>query len=710
MPSNFLGDEPNLPRINVSSEEFDPIVKLGQDSDGVNIASAYSPIYVVLFESPNFDANEPPLLIGTPQDDSQASIPHGLSRDVSRALPALWYCLHLPGSFQQVLDLSASGIKAAQQLSMGPKIWLAPTSVFESLWPVSNRNDSGTPLLLVVPDREIDDISTIARRLQLSCPIVAYSNLSGESLKEHWNYIRSNIPAGLAQIASNVNLSFRLDTAPTFLPYRWLARQFEQDTGGEPTNDQEVEEVIYLHLEALLMVSTLASLEDDDIEREDAMRILPDRLEVERHRLSVPVTLGIPGVPRAYTRRVYAKEAQPLAKPWPRNDDQDNWTTLREDDPDNSLVERSAIEFLTAHGAIARGGMGLVLETVPQALFEIVDQIERHCIAKAHGPTVWRLLHRLYSASESLWNYGLRAAVARASHLTVFSNFPFGLLRHPDVSAPILSRTPISYRSLLPLTRAVQYEIGANYSFGFPTRRVRILVAECIEPDDHVGKISRTGWEISKAQSESEGRPLDFHICETLTVDALNKALTANPCDILTISAHGFYDVKSNVAGLVIGTECTLGIGLGPLPPVVVLSACHVLPMGVAAVRVVDMLLREGAMAVLGTQIPVDVVHNAVLMARLFVYIAESLNGTEPHITLSDAWQHVQSSNPINDIANSNPYLRRWLLESREGKSSRLVEFMSTASTGRLRSSHIYKDTENVLIEMAKSEGVGAKV
>ena len=69
---------------------------------------------------------------------------------------------------------------------------------------------------------------------------------------------------------------------------------------------------------------------------------------------------------------------------------------------------------------------------------------------------------------------------------------------------------------------------------------------------------------------------------------------------ILVLSAHGVFQGGLQPAGLMIGDEVCLGPGLGPLPPVVILSACHVAPRGTGAVSVADMLLREGALAVLG--------------------------------------------------------------------------------------------------------------
>jgi hypothetical protein len=58
------------------------------------------------------------------------------------------------------------------------------------------------------------------------------------------------------------------------------------------------------------------------------------------------------------------------------------------------------------------------------------------------------------------------------------------------------------------------------------------------------------------------------------------------------------------------------------------------------------MLLREGAIEVLGTQIPVNVAHNAILMARFSVYISEVLARREQHPTLLDVWHRVLSLEP----------------------------------------------------------------
>jgi hypothetical protein len=124
---------------------------------------------------------------------------------------------------------------------------------------------------------------------------------------------------------------------------------------------------------------------------------------------------------------------------------------------------------------------------------------------------------------------------------------------------------------------------------------------------------------------------------------------------------------------------------------------------------VVDLLLQQGVLAVLGTQVPVDVRHNAVLMARLFVYIREALAGAEPETSLLAAWHRTVSGNPVNDVLYGNDHLWEWGHHP-TGDGIVLTEFMQHASVGRLRKGHIYDDTEQVLKDMAEELGVADKV
>ena len=120
-------------------------------------------------------------------------------------------------------------------------------------------------------------------------------------------------------------------------------------------------------------------------------------------------------------------------------------------------------------------------------------------------------------------------------------------------------------------------------------------------------------------------------------------------------------------------------------------------------------MLREGASVVLGTLVPIDVRKNMLLMVRFFVYIAEAIEGRHPKGDLASIWHHVQVSNAVNDIVISNKYFHYWANDNSTGESI-IEEFMRKRSVGNLSFNNIYKDTEKILLNIARERGVENKV
>jgi len=205
------------------------------------------------------------------------------------------------------------------------------------------------------------------------------------------------------------------------------------------------------------------------------------------------------------------------------------------------------------------------------------------------------------------------------------------------------------------------------------------------------------------------GAPMRVVIEETLSAAAVSVAVERHRPDVLIMSAHGVYSRESNVAGLRIGDDFSLGLDLGPMPPLVVLSACASGPRGGGAVAVTDLLIRQGAFAVISTLVPVRVDHNAVFMNRLFLYVNEAIKGTEDHTTLMDLWHRVQTNTVIIDILYGNRRLNDWGHRTVDGMSP-VAEFMGGRSAGRIRTSHLYEDAQAVLLEIADEQGMRDKV
>jgi hypothetical protein len=687
--------------------------KASLGNDNLSTASGMifgrSPLYAVLF-STEADLTQPYFpLVAAPQSGELGALPHGLARDMAEALPGLWYCLHLPNIFQELIDIPATNLKARQALHLDHQILLVPIQAFNKE-ALPRWQPWMAPTLVVCPDDLLEEATRKASLMGFPLSATCYSQISNDTLRDHWRAIHAHFVSGTPYPGREPTLTHRLDLAPTDLPNRWLMRQMTDDPSAVAPSNEAPTQLIERVLDNQLLLAAISRLEYDGATIEEAAKKFPDTMENERARLRFPVVLALPGVAPAYIRNIYDQSARRGLKSLSAVDKDDTWSVTMAERADH-LVERAAIEFVTTHQAIARSGVGLMLGAIPREAFIVLAQLEKHFVEGPNGPTVHRLLDRLQKNVASLWTDATTLSISRASMITVFSNFPIGLLRFPRDTTSLTNRVPIAYRPLLPLTRTMQQELIYIPPIDLASK-FHILVAECIPESDIVGRYSRSGWQFVADMIRDENCGITIQLEETLSIDALRGAISGSRPEILVISAHGYLDTQRNLAGLMVGDDFYLGPGIDSLPPVVILSACHVAPRGAGTVSLTDLLLREGAVAVLGTQVPVDVRRNAMLMMRFFVNMAEVLAGRERErfSNLLDVWHHVQMTNAINDILSGAPSIHDWGMANGPSGLPVITEFMQLRSAGRLRWGHIYHDTETVLAEIADDQGVGERV
>ena len=365
---------------------------------------------------------------------------------------------------------------------------------------------------------------------------------------------------------------------------------------------------------------------------------------------------------------------------------------------------------MVAHNAAGDNSVGIVsVDPIPDAAFVALADLERYWVDSTRTrtgikpATEERLRARLDEAMKPFWSDRMISVIRTASQIDAFTNFPIGLLRLPEHTAPLAALVPIAYRPINPLTRAFQLEFTPDHSVDF-SNGMRVLVIECIPDTDPVGVLSRRAWTFASQELTDPTRAVYVDIVEVSDKAGIADALATNRPDVVVLSAHGVYDADANMAGLAIGDEVSLGDDLGPMPPVVILSSCHSGPRGAGPVAVADLLLRAGARAVLSTLVPVGVLHNSTFMTRLLVYMSESIGGSETHATLLDLWHRVQTNTVIMDILYGNPRLLEWGHSDSKGTPP-IVEFMSGRSAGRLRPWHLYQDAEAVLLDIAAERG-----
>lgn len=266
----------------------------------------------------------------------------------------------------------------------------------------------------------------------------------------------------------------------------------------------------------------------------------------------------------------------------------------------------------------------------------------------------------------------------------------------------------ISYRPLTPLTRQLQIEMLKTRECYFG-KKSKIAFAECLinnEENRFVYEDSEMVYRVLQ-QFSNENKGISLAYEQTQSISDIIKFINDNcDADILYISAHGYYDKYNNQAGIMVGNEFWIASEDIHVPSVVILSACHTSPRGIGVVNIADLLIRNGAIAVLSTFIPINAKRNMILMTRFFSYILEAQNGNKQYKTLADLWSGLVASNAIHEMMFESPHFKKWMHSLNKNGTPRIIDFQLNRSKGRLRLTHIYSDTIQIIKEMLAEEDI----
>lgn len=617
---------------------------------------------------------------------------HGIDTDLIGVLPALQYCLHLPRNGFDTLNLPISTIIKGH---LSPhNIILIPSFVT-----AEEATNAGlpTPTLVICDEESVEQARIFASLKGSSLGIVLCSDLTNELLISHWNQLSQFIQKSTLNKTAPLQVTPRLLSAferKALIPINHLLNQLKMSKQIEATlqshhfNDRH-RLGISIHIRSI--VSTLNDFEQQGkTEAELTETIFAEKQNFYYRRLKLPVIISLPGT---------AAQLQPRG--------------ARSNKPGVAKNDEGFIEILGLHRAAARGAYYIDGKPLPISMFDDLRQLEHHfkeeSIKKISNHYLLQTMKRLGKhLSDHIGEIGVQA-LYRASEITAYTDYPIGLAILPGQEDPLCCTTPISYKPLTPLTRTLQMSIqNRKEHYIGKERGFKVVIAECVLPGDRIYQLSIGAWKKIREQLEGH-KDIEVVYQEAHSINMLKKLLSEqSDADILVISAHGYYE--EDIAGLCIGEDIWLAAENDfTVPPVVILSACHVAPRGVGAVTVNDLFLRAGARAVLGTLIPVDVRKNAILTGRLFTYLIEAVTNGGQFRTLSEAWHWVVASNAVNEILDSSIRLKKWAITRKNERHSPLEEFMNNKSVGRLRNGFIYSDTVNVLHELAKSDSIDVK-
>lgn len=650
--------------------------------------------YVILFRASQgtLDAYEHGYQAVVELDEIQragGTFPLGLDRSCISILPGLWYCLHLPRSRYDFLKAPLSRLKVLHQLDVPQHIVLVPVPLPAQF---NKRLTDVRPTVVIVQDDVTTDSAPLISAMGNVIAVTKISELCERSLSDHWGQIGAAFGINSPPLRSPSRLIADAGLRPTWLPAMFVARSLYADAEQHLLPHlRSLDDLLRVAIEDQALISAHFRLAINGGQELEGPNVPEVDLEIDRAEFISPIALAVPGLSPASI----AREAR------------ENWTQAEEIlHASDGNIEHSILGFLVAHRALARNGIGLVTGEMGDEAFVLLDQLESHWASGKPKPRfVWRVLRRLGEYFENCLTSQQKVALSHAAETTCFSEFPIGLAILPGRSSPLACGFPMVYRPLVPLTRATGLECLRPPTF-YLRDRLRILIVECLAKEDPVGRLSRVGWsQAIRIFSDVQGG--EIQVEEVASIGQFNLALAKKSYDILVISAHGVKLSSQNRTGFICGQDIVMGDELKNLPPIVCLSACQVSPRGHGTVNVSDLLFRCGAMVVIGTLVPIDVRHNAVLMARFFANIAATMNGTEKRFrTLQHIWHFTTTYNAFNDVLSANDSLRAWGAEKHNGVTV-AAEFMTTRA--KLRAEYIYEDTVARLEEIAQRRGIHSR-
>ena len=626
---------------------------------------------------------------------------HGFDLQLKPILSSIWFCLHLPRNAHDTFDIPPLSLRKAQDLDISHHIILLPVP-----WPSGTVEflREWSSIFVITPDELAHEAENLINQLQKGT-IYRVSQLDDESLSTIWACVHENSEQTkpLSPIATSIGS--RTVYPGAVMPANLIRRHI---TGAPcPSLDElpssKDKSVFYgFHWQAALATNARLHEHQDSINPEE---VGEKWFAEERERVTCHVTLAVPGVSSTSTRinRMFSLLSQfTHYEDTPHVDIDHKEINIKSDKnmDKEKEIEDQVIDFLITHRALARTGIGLRSNFDGDDLFPLVDQLERHFRDGSIRPRyVNRELVRIGNRLADILGEECLRLLNRARSLTVFSNLPVEWTRLPGRTDPLCYITPVSRRPLLPLTRALQFELTLPLMM-FWRKGFSILLAECIPINDPIGPLSRNFSNYLAQFIQEEVPSVDFETKEIFQKNDLVDILAQQKYDVLILSAHGVVSEERNVAGIICGDDILYGPELPELPPLVILSACSTSPRGRGLVNIGDECLRQGAKAVVSTFAPVDVNRNAKLLSRFIANMSASIENEDDadYRTVMDAWYQTVATNTVNDVMDSYP-------RQSINKPDIVYEFMTTASRGRLRQGHVIDDTIEVLCEQLGSIG-----
>ncbi|SDY37401.1 CHAT domain-containing protein [Ruminococcaceae bacterium YAD3003] len=644
--------------------------------------SFYCYSYVIVFKGGD-KTIESPIVFGTKNElkESANGEMHQFDPALANILPAISYCLHLPRFEWDTLNDFKPRINKAigdiyHHIILLPSVMASQIQMYQ-------------PTLIIYDDNcedfEIKQLQTI--NVEIDC--VPVSALTDKLLTSHWKklYEKRKLIEYEPIISLN-NQHLLTEDQRLILPSLFFSRFYNDiSLDYQLVHDMKdhTEKIVSDYWKRILWFETLARCSEASLIDNNTFN---NEFEKTKTQSRINVVITLPGISR--------KQRE-----------------LRGNSGDLSDMEAEVIRLMALRSAIAKRALLIELPLLSNSLYNQLNSLEVDLKAeiRSNNDSVIRRLRQLSVELSSQLSEEQLHLIKTANQLTVYSDFPFGLAIFDDDDVSLHSYQNVTYRPISPLANSLKFELLATEKIDF-TRKVKVLFAECIidnKENQYCRECSEKLLDYMNKLSKADGK-IEVTYRETLSVSSLLSFLEENQdADVLYISAHGFYDYSNYKAGICVGEENWMAEDCFSVPPLVILSACHTNPRGTGCVSISDMFLRWGAVAVLGTYIPIDPQRNAYLMARLFSNISRSICNKLPYKDLLECWSGCTATNILVEMMSELDSFAKWLEKKNKSGITHIEDFEKRARSRTMIARKSYEDTCSIINEMLNEEGLSGK-
>ncbi|MCR5730268.1 MAG: hypothetical protein K6G20_07935 [Ruminococcus sp.] len=660
-------------------------------------------VYLIVFhQTDSSDYGSPIVWVEKGRNPYNCSTHLAFDSDMEEILPLIQYILQLPRGTVDLLEIDEETLSHCNIISH--KIIIIPDTLKDSdpqFWNAIIENTDGIFIC--------DSVSSFLIDTKLLLGIHRSNELTNNLLKEQWKCAKSELDNTLDLIDYDPILID--DTHISCLPLLFLARQLKEEQ--EILKDifqsdfNNITHLCYKYLFYLIVKQqSIISLEKEyssvhsieNTEKTDEMfHYVHDHLD-DHMNIIASKTRAVNTVISFTTISKRLKKLLGISSVIP-------------------LPEAKAVRLMGLHRAITENAHYIEINSQADKMYQILDEMEQQLKQPTgtNNPHVWRMLREIGKQLSLLLTEEQLSVLKRSKSICAFSEYPLGLAILPNEEVPLCISHNVYNVPIIPLSRQITIELSGP-EFIALYRRCSILFIECV-PNDESNRYVRGLSEQLASQIKHMAKSVknaSYQYEEAQSTIELKRVLNKYPkgsIDILVLSAHGFYDTESNSSGLCIGEHDTWMADEDDIriPPVVILSACHVSPRGRNVINACDLLMRSGASVVLSTLIPISVFRNTLIYSRIFTYLFETIkdsNKYKQYKTLADLWTGILATNAVNEIIVNSPKLQEWYLSENSNGIKRIEDFMLQRAKGRMRTQFIYSDTIAILKEMLKEDGL----